>query len=175
MIDWSRLELLPDWGRNRFRVLLLFSLVLIGVAAIAVVMNISERSERSRDVHQIQPPPGTAPTPAPTPAQARPATPPPPQTRSICDVDSEVTYTREWIRSCRLLGKLTEECKQIFDIDGNYLAPERAGSYRIQQWLNDATACSCTLPPKVATPLNESLKSDKELCAARFPEPSKAK
>jgi hypothetical protein len=88
-------------------------------------------------------------------------------------VNAEITHTREWIRSCFLLGKLTSECQKIFDPEGGYTAPERAGTDRIQQWMNDSTACSCQLPPNVAGQLNESLKSGKELCAAMFPEPEK--
>ena len=114
-----------------------------------------------------------APAPPKTTVQARRTPPPPPKTRSDCDIHAEITFTREWIRSCHLVGKLTTECKNIFDSDGNYTAPERAGSDRIQQWMNDSTACSCELPRNVGAQLNETLKSDKELCAIQFPEPSK--
>jgi len=88
-------------------------------------------------------------------------------------VSAEITHTQQWIRSCGLLGKLTTECKQIFNSEGGYTAPERPGFDRIRQWMTDSTACSCELPGHVATQLNETLKSDKELCAIEFPEPSK--
>jgi hypothetical protein len=55
---------------------------------------------------------------------------------------------------------------------GGYTAPERPGFDQIRQWMIDSAACSCELPGNVATQLNETLKSDKELCAIKFPVPS---
>ena len=94
-------------------------------------------------------------------------------TRAGCNMIVGILYTRRWIRSCRLRGMLTDECKQIFDSEGGYSVPERGGTNRVQQWTDDAKACACELPPDIAAQLNESLKSDQESSAARFPEPSK--
>ena len=87
-----------------------------------------------------------------------------------CEAKAEIGHAKQWIRSCFLLGKLTTECKKIFDADGNYLVPESPGTDRIKQWDNDSTACACDLPLNVARQLDESLKSDKDLCAIKFPE-----
>jgi hypothetical protein len=85
-----------------------------------------------------------------------------------CEAKAQIDHGKNWIRSCYLLGKLTTECQKIFDSDGNYMVPVRPGTDRIKQWTNDSTACACELPLNVARQLDESLKSDKDLCAIKL-------
>jgi hypothetical protein len=89
---------------------------------------------------------------------------------SVCSVQSEVNASKEWIHACYLSDLLTEQCRQVFDINGYYLtdkynpisSPE--GYIDTYEYLNNANICKCKLPSDVANRLNADFERSQAQC-----------